>query len=84
MSPEHRGFNILRGQRSSSFWLPRNLSTHIDRQASTRDTVLAKSREMTDGGGKGKDDRKQNTFSPLVSESRLLVSIEPAPFSTKR
>ncbi len=31
---------ILRGPRSSSFWFPRNLSNHIYRQASTRDTGL--------------------------------------------
>ncbi len=29
-----------------SFWFPRNLSNHMDRQARTRDTVLVKSREM--------------------------------------
>jgi hypothetical protein len=48
----------------------------MDRQGRTGDTVLVKSREMTDrttaavvGGRRGKDDRKQNT---LVS---LLVSV---------
>jgi hypothetical protein len=49
----------------------------MDRQACTRDTVLVKSREMTGrsqtlpwwmggGGGRGKDDRKQNTLAPLA------------------
>ncbi len=37
---------LLRGPHSSSFWLPRNLFNHIDRQARTRDAVL-KSRETT-------------------------------------
>ncbi len=37
----------LGGPRSSSFWLPRNLSDRMDRQARTGDTVLIKSREMT-------------------------------------
>jgi hypothetical protein len=31
----HRRINILKGPRSSSYWLPRNLSNHIDRQART-------------------------------------------------
>ncbi len=43
----HRGINILRGPRSVSFWLPRNLSNHMDRQARTLGTVIVKSREMT-------------------------------------
>ncbi len=38
---------ILRGPRWSSFWLLRNLSNHMDRQARTGDTVLVMSREMT-------------------------------------
>jgi hypothetical protein len=38
---------ILIGPRSSSFWIPRNLSHHIDSQARTGNTVLDKSREMT-------------------------------------
>ncbi len=33
---------ILRGPSSSSFWVPRNLSNRMDRQACTRDTVLVK------------------------------------------
>jgi len=32
---------------SSSFWLPRKVSYHMDRQARTGDSVLVKSREMT-------------------------------------
>ncbi len=45
-----------------SFWLLRNLSNHMDRQARTRDKVLAKSREMTGrsqtlpGGGGGEEE----------------------------
>jgi hypothetical protein len=39
---------ILRGPLSSSFWLPRNLSNHMDSQARTGDSVLVK------------DDRKHN------------------------
>jgi hypothetical protein len=38
---------IVRGPRSSSFWLPRNLSNHRDRQARARDIVLVKSRERS-------------------------------------
>jgi hypothetical protein len=48
----------------------------MDRQARTGDTVLVKSREMTDRsqtlpwcmarGRRGKDDRKQNTLALLV------------------
>ncbi len=30
------------------FWVPRNLSIHMDRRARTGDTVLVKSREITD------------------------------------
>jgi hypothetical protein len=66
---------IQRGPRSSSFWLPRNLSNHMDRQARIRDTVLVKSREITGKsqkkpcrsgwGRRGKDDIKQNTLAPL-------------------
>ncbi len=57
-------------ERSSSFWPPRNLSHHMDRQARTGDIVLVKSREMTGRepntavvaeGRRCKDDRKQNT-----------------------
>ncbi len=67
---------ILRGPRSSSFWLPRNLAYHMDRQARTSNTVSAKSREMTGrslnpalvaGRRRGKDDRKQNTLAPLFT-----------------
>jgi hypothetical protein len=38
---------MLRGPRLSSFWVPRNLSHHMIRQARTFDTVLVKSRDMT-------------------------------------
>jgi hypothetical protein len=37
----------IRGPRSSSFLVPRNLSNHMDRQAHTGDTVIVKSRVMT-------------------------------------
>jgi hypothetical protein len=40
----------------------------MTRQALTGDTVLVKSREMTQvvaGGRRGKDDGKQNTLAPL-------------------
>jgi hypothetical protein len=40
-----RGLNTRRPT-SSSFWVPRNLSNHIDRQARTGDTVLVKNREI--------------------------------------
>ncbi len=65
---------IQKGPRLSSFWLPRNLSYHMGRQARTGDTMSVKTREMTGraqtlpwwlGGRRGKDDRKQNTFAPL-------------------
>ncbi len=36
-----------RGPRSSSFWLPQNLSSHMVGQARTHDTVFVKRREMT-------------------------------------
>ncbi len=38
---------ILRGLRSSSCSLLRNLSNHMDRQAHTGDTVIVQSRDMT-------------------------------------
>jgi hypothetical protein len=41
---------------SSSFWLPGNLSDHMDRQARTRDTMLVMSREMT-----GRSQRRHKT-----------------------
>ncbi len=44
--PAIREDSILRGPRSSSFWVPPHLSHHIVRQARTGDIVLAKSREM--------------------------------------
>ncbi len=58
------------GPRSSSFWVPRNFSNLMDRQARTGDTVTVKSWEMTGriqslpGLGEG-DDRKQNTLAPV-------------------
>ncbi len=67
---------ILRGPRSSSFLVPRNLSHHMIRQAPTGDIVLDKSRGMTGrtqtlpcrlGGRRGQDDRKPNTLAPLGS-----------------
>ena len=42
-----RVLNTKRGSRSSSFWVPRNLSHHLDRKDRTGDTVLLNSREMT-------------------------------------
>ena len=42
----------IRGPRSSSFWVPGNLSYHIDRQARTSATVLVMSREMRQVGAK--------------------------------
>ncbi len=65
---------ILRCPRSSSFWVPRNLSHHMDRQARTGDTVFVKSREMTGrkpntavvaGGRRVEDDRNPSTLAPL-------------------
>ncbi len=47
MTSSTRENRILRGPRSSSFWIPRNLSHHMIRQARTGDTVLVKIREMT-------------------------------------
>jgi hypothetical protein len=42
-----RGIEELNTERPTSFWIPRNLSHHMVRQARTGDTVLVKSREMT-------------------------------------
>jgi hypothetical protein len=65
--------------RSSSFWVPRNLSHHMIRQARTCNTV--ESREFIGRaqtlpwwlgrGRRGIDDRKQNTVAPLIE---VLVS----------
>ncbi len=44
--PHVSGDWIPRGPRSSSFWVPRNLSNHMDRQSRTADLVLVKTREM--------------------------------------
>ncbi len=85
----HKGiiFCTLIGPRSFSLWLPRNLSNHMDRLTGTRDTVFAKSRQMTGrsqtwntvvvaGGRWGKDDKKLNTLAPL------LGSLSVWPFTT--
>jgi hypothetical protein len=42
---DQRGLNTK--EASSSFWVPRNLSHHMIRQARTGDTVLVYSTEMT-------------------------------------
>jgi hypothetical protein len=68
----HRGLNTKRPT-IVFFWVPRNLSHHMIRQARTGDTDLVRSREMTcrktlpwvAGGRRGNDDRKQNTLAPL-------------------
>ncbi len=39
----------LRGPRSSSFWVPGNLSNHMDRQARTSDTVLVRVERWQEG-----------------------------------
>ncbi len=57
-----------RDPHSSSFWVPRNLSNNMVKHASTGDTLLVKSREMTDRTvvavrRRDKDDRKQNTIT---------------------
>ncbi len=58
----------------SSFWYPRNLSNHMDRQANPCNTVLVKGIEMTGRsqtlpcycwGRRFEDDRKQNILAPL-------------------
>jgi hypothetical protein len=68
--------NILRDPRSYSFWLSRNLSKHMDRQAHTGDAVLVKSREMTGIGAKhcrggwreeGKRRQKTKYFGPVAT-----------------
>ncbi len=43
----HRGIRYWESHARLLFWLPRNLSNHMDRQARTRDKVLVKSREIT-------------------------------------
>ncbi len=45
-----KGLNTTRVPRSSSFFIPRNLSNHMDGRACTGDTVLVRSREMTGRG----------------------------------
>ncbi len=60
---------VLRGPRSSSiFWLPRNFSNPMDRQARTRDPVLGVERWPNTAivaGRRDKDDRKQNALGPV-------------------
>jgi hypothetical protein len=68
-------------QRSSSFWLPRNLSNRMDRQARTGDTVLFKSREMTEedpitavaAGGEGV--KTTENMSPPLLQNHVLVAL---------
>ncbi len=70
-----RGLNI-KSPRSSSLWVPRNLSHHMIMQARTRDTVLVEySREMTGrpqtvpwwlGGGGGVKTTEKNTWPVSV------------------
>jgi hypothetical protein len=74
-SRRQRGLNA-KSQRSSSFWIPRNLSHHMNRQALTGDTMLVKIRETTGRTptlpygwvGEGvKEDRIQNVLVPLTA-----------------
>ncbi len=74
---EPRDDCILRGPRSSSFWVPRNLSHNMDNRQSRYDvTVLVMRKEMTTcmqnpitavmaGRRVGKDDKKQNILAPF-------------------
>jgi hypothetical protein len=58
--PEQRGLNTKRPT-VVSFWVPRNLSHHMIRQARTGDTVLVKNRETTGRNSvseEHRDDRK--------------------------
>ncbi len=66
-----------------SFWVPRNLSHHLIRQARTGGTVLVKSREMTggsqtmpwgEGGGRGGEGIK--TTENRVQLTVLLIEKE--------
>ncbi len=83
---------ILRGPWSSSFWIPRNLSDHMIRQASIGNTIERwqggpKHCRGGWGGRRGKDDRKQNTLAPfhciLCKRHRLLVSLTYDPKNEK-
>ncbi len=59
-----------RGPRSSSFWLPRNLSHHMDRQAHTGDTVLVE-RERWQVGAKHCQRRQKTKYiGPVASHFR--------------
>jgi hypothetical protein len=40
-------YELTQKVRAGLFWVPRNLSDHMDRLAHTRDTLLVTSREMT-------------------------------------
>jgi hypothetical protein len=71
-----RGLNTKRPC-SSSFWIPRNLSNHMDWQARSGDTVLVKSGwAVVAGGRRGKDDRNQNTLAPLIGTTEYIFLIE--------
>ncbi len=70
-----REYWILRNLRSSSIWVPRNLSRHMDKQVCIGDAVLVSNIEMT---GRSqtlpwwlerngvKTTEKQNTLAPLI------------------
>ncbi len=65
-----------RPARSSSFWLPRNLSNHMDWQTRTGDTMSVKSREMSQtlpwwwgGGRRGKTTENKIHWSPLTQSA---------------
>jgi hypothetical protein len=69
-SIQTREDSILGGPRSFSFWLPRNLSNHMIRQARTGDTVLVNSRETgaesnTGRGEKGSRRQKTKYIGPV-------------------
>ncbi len=59
----------MRGPRSSSFWLPRNLSNHMD-IGKPAPGALIRSREMigriqNTAEKEGKDDRKRKNIGPV-------------------
>jgi hypothetical protein len=73
----------MRGPRSSPFWLPRNLSNHMDTGLGhTGDTVLVINRERTyilepniavvARGRRGKDDRKQKHWPRRSANYKIL------------
>ncbi len=57
-----------------SFWFPRNLSNHMDRQARTRDTVLVKSR---------KNDRKKPSIAVAAGGGGLLDDLNTVCLTIK-